>query len=73
MYTISIIGGQEFVYTISMKKKMGRPKLAKGDAKSVLYCARFTPEEAKGINAAVKRSGMERSDWMRLALLQASK
>lgn len=54
-------------------KKLGRPKLAKGEAKGVLIGARFSPDEAKQVHAAVKRSGQVKSEWIRNTLLDASK
>lgn len=55
-----------------MKPKMGRPKLAKGEAKGVLIGARFTPDESKRVHAAIKQSGKNKSDWIRAALLSAT-
>jgi hypothetical protein len=56
-----------------MKPKMGRPKLAKGEAKDVLIGARFSPEESKQVHDAVKEAGQNKSDWVRNALLSAAK
>jgi len=39
-------------------KKLGRPRLAKGEFKGVLIGARFAPDEAKQVHAAVKQSGL---------------
>ena len=55
----------------SMKKKMGRPRLAK-TAKDVLIGARFGIEEAKRVHDAVKRSNIGKSEWVRKTLLDAS-
>lgn len=54
-------------------KKLGRPKLAKGEAKGVLIGARFTPDESRDVHAAVKRSGRVKSDWIRNVLLTAAR
>ena len=54
-------------------KKLGRPKLAKGEARGVLIGARFAPDESKAVHAAVKRSGLGKSEWIRKTLLDASK
>jgi hypothetical protein len=54
-------------------KKLGRPKLAKGEAKGVLIGVRFAPNEADQVHDAIKRSGQVKSDWIRNTLLQASK
>jgi hypothetical protein len=53
--------------------KLGRPKLAKGEAKGVLIGARFAPYEANQVHDAIKRSGQVKSDWIRNILLQAAK
>jgi len=57
-----------------MKKtgKAGRPKLPKGEAKSAMIRARFTPMERARIVSAAKRAGMELSNWTRKTLLDAS-
>ena len=54
-------------------KKLGRPKLAKGEAKGVLIGARFAPDESKIVHEAIKRSGLVKSDWIRNTLLAAAK
>jgi hypothetical protein len=54
-------------------KKMGRPKLPKGEFRGVLIGARFVPEEAKQVHDAIKRSGKVKSAWIREMLLQAAK
>jgi hypothetical protein len=54
-------------------KKLGRPKLAKSEFKGVLIGARFSPDEAKTVHDAVKRSGLGKSDWIRNTLLGAAK
>ena len=54
-------------------KKIGRPKIAKSDFKSVLIGARFAPEEAKQVHEAVKRSGLVKSEWVRNTLLGAAR
>jgi hypothetical protein len=55
-----------------MKPKMGRPNLPKGEAKDILICARFSPDEAKQVHDAVKQSGKKKSEWVRNILLSAS-
>jgi hypothetical protein len=56
-----------------MKSKMGRPKLPKGEVKDVLLGAKFAPDEAKRVHAAVKRENMGKSEWIRKTLLSAAK
>jgi hypothetical protein len=55
-----------------MKSKMGRPKLPKGEVKDVLLGAKFAPDEAKRVHAAVKRENMGKSEWIRKTLLFAA-
>jgi hypothetical protein len=52
-----------------MKTKVGRPKLPKGEAKSVMIRARVTPAEAKAIEQAAGGKGV--SEWARQVLLKA--
>ena len=51
---------------------MCRPMLPKGESKDTLIGARFAPDETKAVNAAVKRSGLVKSAWIRKALLSAA-
>jgi predicted HicB family RNase H-like nuclease len=46
-------------------KKVGRPKLAKGEAKGHLVAVRFQPEDLKKIAAAAKMSKQTVSEWIR--------
>jgi predicted HicB family RNase H-like nuclease len=46
-------------------KKVGRPKLAKGEAKGQLVAVRFQPEDLKKIAAAAKASKQTVSEWIR--------
>ena len=55
-----------------MKKKAGRPKIGKQNAKGELYAVRVTPPEAKAINEAIRQSGQGKPDWLRKALLSAA-
>jgi hypothetical protein len=55
-----------------MKTKMGRPKMPKGTANSVLFAIRIAANEAQKINDAVKKSGMKRPEWARNALINAA-
>jgi hypothetical protein len=56
-----------------MKKKMGRPKLPKGETKDILIGARVAPEENKAILAAIAKSPHSKSEWIRKALISAAK
>ena len=53
-----------------MKKKMGRPKLPKNQARSVLLVTRVSPVEERQIKSAIKDSGEEQTAWLRNALLR---
>lgn len=55
-----------------MKPKMGRPVLPKGQAKGVLIGARFSADEAKEVHKAAKRSGKNKSEWVRNTLLSTA-
>ena len=52
-----------------MKKRVGRPRLGTQNAKGEFFSVRVTPLEAKEINAAIRRSGTDKPDWLRKALL----
>jgi hypothetical protein len=54
------------------KKKIGRPKLPKGEARSV-FSLRFSQAERKKIETAAKKSGEPLTQWARNALLAASR
>jgi hypothetical protein len=55
-----------------MKTKMGRPKLPKGTANSVLFAVRIAAQEAERIQAAIRKSGMKKPEWARKALIKAA-
>jgi hypothetical protein len=55
-----------------MKKKMGRPKLPKGTANSVLFAVKIAANEAEKIQRAIKKSGQTKPDWARNALVSAA-
>jgi uncharacterized protein (DUF1778 family) len=55
----------------SKPKKVGRPKLPKGEAKGKIVAMRFDLEELKQIDAAAKAGKKSRSDWMRSTLFTA--
>jgi hypothetical protein len=46
-------------------KKVGRPKLPKGEAKGRIVPVRFTGEDLKAMEAAAKASGQLLSEWIR--------
>jgi predicted DNA-binding protein len=55
----------------SKPKKVGRPKLPKGEAKGKLVAIRLDPEELKRIDKVAKAEKKTRSEWMRSALFAA--
>jgi hypothetical protein len=52
-------------------KKIGRPKLAKGEAKGSIVPVRFSAEDRKRVEAAAKSSGKTVSEWIRSTLSAA--
>lgn len=52
-------------------KKVGRPKLAKGEAKGRIVPVRFAPDDLKAITAAAKSSKQTLSEWIRGTLRAA--
>lgn len=55
-----------------MKTKMGRPKMPKGTANTVLFAVKIAAKEAEKIQAAINKSGMSKPEWARTALIQAA-
>ena len=49
-------------------RKVGRPKLPKGEAKGKIVPVRFTPDESKAIEAAAKANRQTVSEWIRSML-----
>jgi hypothetical protein len=46
-------------------KKVGRPKLPKGEARGKIVQVRFSAEEIKRLEAAAKASKQTVSEWLR--------
>jgi hypothetical protein len=46
-------------------KKVGRPKMAKGEAKGKIVPVRFCPDDLKKVTAAAKASKQNLSEWIR--------
>jgi hypothetical protein len=55
-----------------MKTKMGRPKLPKGTANTVLFAVKIASNEAEKIQEAIRRSGLTKPVWARNALVSAA-
>ena len=49
-------------------KRIGRPKLPKGEAKGKLVALRLSASEEKRVSAAAKASGQSVSQWIRSTL-----
>jgi len=49
-------------------KKVGRPKLAKGEAKGKIVPIRFNAEDLKRVTAAAKAKDQTVSEWVRSTL-----
>jgi hypothetical protein len=42
------------------------------NANEIFFAARFSPIEAKRLNAAIRQAGQSKTDWMRKALQSAA-
>lgn len=56
-----------------MKRKAGRPKKPKAESRAPGISIRLTEDERKPIDAAVKLSGLGRTEWARKALLHIAR
>ena len=52
-------------------KPVGRPKFAKGEAKSTIVPVRFNAEDRKRIEALAKAEKVSVSEWIRTTLMKA--
>jgi hypothetical protein len=52
-------------------KKVGRPKMAKGEAKGKIVPIRFNTEDLKRITNAAKANRQTVSEWIRITLLNS--
>jgi hypothetical protein len=59
--------------SLEIKKKAGRPKLAKERARHIYLAIRLLPEENALINSAVAASSEKKSNWIRKSLINAAK
>jgi hypothetical protein len=50
------------------RKKVGRPKMPKGEAKGRIVPVRFTAEDLKVMEAQAKASNQTVSEWIRSAV-----
>jgi len=51
------------------KRKPGRPKLPKGEAKGKIVPIRLTKAEAERLAQAARKNGLTLSEWIRRAVL----
>jgi hypothetical protein len=49
-------------------KKMGRPKLPKGEAKGKIVALRFSADDVKRVTAAARSKSQTVSEWIRSTL-----
>jgi hypothetical protein len=61
------------IVTQKQNKKMGRPKLAVGEAKGKFISTRLTRGEFVEIESAIKASGTGKTEWVRQALLSTAR
>lgn len=54
-----------------MRKRMGRPKLPKGESKKV-FTLRLSSDDLKTIEAAAKKAGVKVREWARDRLLSGA-
>jgi hypothetical protein len=67
------VGVENFLIPKLMSKKMGRPRLPKGQAKGVQIGVRFNPKDDKQIDRRVVESGQTKADWVRNAAVAETK
>jgi hypothetical protein len=66
------IGVKYFLIPKYMTKKMGRPKLPKGQSKDFQIGVRFNRDEAGKIRTVVAKTGLTNADWARSVLVGAA-
>jgi hypothetical protein len=54
------------------RRKIGRPRLSKKEAKGRIVALRLSPDEYKRVEAAARANKMRSSKWMRSTLLAAA-
>ena len=52
-------------------KPIGRPKMAKGEAKSCTVLVRMSAEDRKAVEVAAKSKGQTVSEWIRATIREA--
>jgi uncharacterized protein (DUF1778 family) len=56
-----------------VKARMGRPPLAEGKARDIVFTLRLAPDERDAIEAAAERAGKPVTQWARELLIGAAK
>jgi hypothetical protein len=64
---------QDLFVSQQRKKPTGRPKLPQAEARSIFISTRLSPAENEEVRSAMKRSGKTKSDWLRAAILGATR
>lgn len=59
--------------TQKQKALIGRPKLPETETRSVFISTRLSAEESEEIKAAILRSGMKKTEWVRQILLSVAR
>jgi hypothetical protein len=59
---------RSFEMTSQKKRRPGRPKLPKGEAKGNIVPVRFTTAEIKAVGAAARTNNQTTSEWVRAAV-----
>ena len=57
---------------MTIKKKLGRPKLPKSEARTIMLSTRVNADENKAVQNAISKSGKKKTVWMREAMLAAA-
>jgi hypothetical protein len=60
-------------YALLVKKRMGRPRLSKDQAKDSYLSVRFTADEIRRLEKEAERQGISLSEFTRKSLLSAVK
>lgn len=58
---------------MSASKRMGRPPLAEGAARAIIFTLRLSPDERDEVLAAAARDGIGARRWAREVLLAAAR
>jgi hypothetical protein len=54
------------------KKKLGRPKLPKSEARTIMLSTRVNADENRAIAKAVLKSGKDKTVWLRDVILKSA-